>query len=112
MWKAVSVLAVAAFLAGAATILPGFNPSVEASTPVATAKSDKLETVECTRTGWPYYQTECLKDQDQNAGRAKTVRLVTTDRLPSERPAAITAEWPMQLAEMETALAVWTKFTK
>jgi hypothetical protein len=112
MWKAGSALAVAAFLAGAATILPGFSPSVSASTPVAAQKTDKLATADCFRAGWPYYRAECLKDHGQNAGIARPVRLVTTDRLPAERPQAIEGEWLGMLAEMDTARTLWVSLTK
>src|ERR1700761_1279864 len=43
MIKALSAVAVAAFVAAALTVLPGFAPQVEASTPQALAKGDRLD---------------------------------------------------------------------
>jgi hypothetical protein len=43
MIKALSAIAIAAFIAAALTILPGFAPQVEASVPVALAKGDRLD---------------------------------------------------------------------
>jgi len=43
MIKAISAVAIAAFVAAALTILPGFAPQVEASVPQALAKGDRLD---------------------------------------------------------------------
>ncbi len=43
MIKELSAIAVAAFIATALTILPGFAPQVEASVPQALAKADRLD---------------------------------------------------------------------
>jgi hypothetical protein len=43
MIKALSAIAVAAFVAAALTILPGFAPTVEASVPQPLAKGDRLD---------------------------------------------------------------------
>src|SRR5579859_3271715 len=43
MIKALSAIAVAAFVAAALTVLPGFAPQVEASTPHVLAKGDRLD---------------------------------------------------------------------
>ena len=45
MIKALSAIAIAAFIAAAVTVLPGFAPRVEASVPVALAKADRLRQV-------------------------------------------------------------------
>jgi hypothetical protein len=49
-------------------------------------KTDRLDYrplgSECTERAWPYYGANCLHDRTQVAGQARTVRLVTTDRLP------------------------------
>jgi hypothetical protein len=49
-------------------------------------KTDRLDYrplgSECTERAWPYYGANCLLDRSQVAGQARTVRLVTTDRLP------------------------------
>ncbi len=43
MIKALSAIAIAAFIAAALTVLPGFAPEVEAGVPVALAKGDRLD---------------------------------------------------------------------
>ena len=43
MIKAISAIAVAAFIAAALSVLPGFAPQVEASVPQALAKGDRLD---------------------------------------------------------------------
>ena len=43
MIKALSAAAIAAFIAAALTVLPGFAPQVEASVPRALAKADRLD---------------------------------------------------------------------
>lgn len=35
----------------------------------------------CSEKAWPYYESNCVRDLRQSTGRAKTVRIVTTDRL-------------------------------
>lgn len=85
MIKAFSAIAIAAFVAAALTILPGFAPQVEASTPQPLAKGDRLDIhrvgAGCSERAWPNYETSCLR-----AAGAKTsireVRLVTADRTP------------------------------
>jgi hypothetical protein len=81
-------LAIAAATLGAAVVmaLPGFSPAVEAGTSAPMIKTDRLDYrplgSECTERAWPYYGANCLLDRSQVAGQARTVRLVTTDRLP------------------------------
>ena len=85
MIKAVSAIAVAAFVAAALSILPGFAPQVEASVPQALAKGDRLDirTVgpDCSGQAWPNFEASCLR-----VVGSKTVirqaRLVTADRTP------------------------------
>jgi hypothetical protein len=83
MLKALSVIAIAAFIAAALTVLPGFAPQVEASTPQALAKSDRLDIKAvgrgCSEQAWPNFEASCLRA----AGTKSTVRnarLVTVDR--------------------------------
>jgi hypothetical protein len=81
MIKALSAIAVAAFIATALTILPGFAPQVSASTPVPLAKSDRLDirSVDCSQQAWPNFEASCLR----TAGSKTTVRearLVTSER--------------------------------
>jgi len=85
MIKALSVITIAAFIAAALTILPGFAPKVEASVPLALAKGDRLDihTVgpSCSQKAWPNFEASCLR-----VAGSKTVirqaRLVTADRTP------------------------------
>ena len=85
MIKALSAIAIAAFVAAALTVLPGFAPQVEASVPQALAKADRLDI----HTVGPRLLAEGLaelrgflparrrhQDHDQEA------RLVTADRTP------------------------------
>ena len=85
MIKALSAVAVAAFIAAALTVLPGFAPQVEASVPQALAKADRLDIrvigKDCSQQNWPNFDASCLR-----AAGARTVvreaRLVTADRTP------------------------------
>ena len=81
MIKALSAVAVAAFIATALTILPGFAPQVSASTPIVLAKGDRLDIrpVDCSKQAWPNFEASCLR----TAGSKTTVRearLVTPER--------------------------------
>jgi hypothetical protein len=85
MIKALSAVAVAAFVAAALTILPGFAPQVEASPPQPLAKGDRLDIHQagttCSEHAWPNIDVSCL-----HAVGSKTpirqARLVTADRTP------------------------------
>lgn len=85
MIKALSAVAVAAVAAAALTVLPGFAPTVEASTPQALAKADRLDIRpvgrDCSQKAWPNFEASCLR----LAGTTTTVgkaRLVTAERTP------------------------------
>ena len=85
MIKALSAVAIAAFIAAALTVLPGFAPQVEASTPQALAKGDRLDIHaigrHCSEQAWPNFEASCLR-----AASAKTIvheaRFVSADRTP------------------------------
>ena len=85
MIKTLSAIAIAAFVATALTVLPGFAPQVEASVPQALAKGDRLDVhsvgPNCSQKAWPNFETSCLR-----VAGSKTVireaRLVTADRTP------------------------------
>ena len=70
---------------GAATVLamPGFSPEADASTPAQVVDSVPLKTSatdnDCSQQAWPYYRADCLHDRAH--GPARTVRIVTTDRV-------------------------------
>jgi hypothetical protein len=36
----------------------------------------------CSEKAWPYYESNCVRDLRQSIGRARVVRIVSTDRLP------------------------------
>ena len=85
-YRVLSAIAAAALGAAVVLALPGFSPAVEAGTSAPLSKTDRLDYrplgSECTQQAWPYYGANCLRDSSQAAGQARTVRLVTTDRLP------------------------------
>jgi hypothetical protein len=85
IFKAISAVAAAALGAAIVLALPGFSPEVEAGTPAPIVKSDRLDIAmaapTCSEQAWPYYQANCLRDRNRSSGQARTVRLVTTDRV-------------------------------
>jgi hypothetical protein len=85
MIKGFSVIAVAAFVAFGAAMLPGFAPQVEAGVPVPLAKGDRLDIhrvgQNCSQQTWPNIEASCLRD----AGSKMMVhgaRLIAADRTP------------------------------
>jgi hypothetical protein len=85
MIKALSAVAIAAFVAAALAVFPGFAPQVEASVPRALAKGDRLDVRpvgrDCSKQAWPNFEASCLRV----AGAKTTIRqarLVTADRTP------------------------------
>jgi hypothetical protein len=85
MIKALSAVAIAAFVAAALAVFPGFAPQVEASVPHALAKGDRLDVRpvgrDCSKQAWPNFEASCLRV----AGAKTTIRqarLVTADRTP------------------------------
>ncbi len=85
MIKALSVVAIAAFVAAALTVLPGFAPQVEASVPQALAKGDRLDInmvgTGCSPKAWPNFEASCLR-VGGSKGMIREARLVTADRTP------------------------------
>ena len=87
MIKAVSAVAVAALVAGALAVLPGFAPEVEASVPHVLAKGDRLDIhpigPNCSQQAWPNFEISCLRLACSNApAPVRQARLVTADRTP------------------------------
>jgi hypothetical protein len=80
MIKALSAIAITAFIAVALLILPGFAPEVEAEGPVALQKSNRLiiHSVDrgCTRQTWPNFSASCLHGN----GTTLEARFVSADR--------------------------------
>ena len=85
MIKTLSAIAIAACVAAALTVLPGFAPTVEASVPQALAKADRLDIraigTDCSQQAWPNFQASCLKVAGSR-GMIHEARLVTADRTP------------------------------
>jgi hypothetical protein len=85
MIKAFSAVALAALIAAALTVLPGFAPQVEASVPVALAKGDRLDIKQvgrdCSQQAWPNFETSCLRAAGSKS-MIREARLVTADRTP------------------------------
>ena len=85
MIKALSAVAIAAFVAAALTVLPGFAPQVEASVPQALAKADRLDIhavgPNCSQQAWPNFEASCLRVAGTKT-MIRQARLVTADRTP------------------------------
>jgi len=85
MIKALSAVTIAAFVAAALTILPGFAPEVEASVPAPLAKGDRLDIREagrnCSQQAWPNFEASCLRAAGSKI-LVREARLVTADRTP------------------------------
>ena len=86
MIKSTYVIA-AALIAAAIVSLPNLTLQVQASAPVPGAKADRLDArplgSACSQREWPYFETDCLWDARYPHGEARSVRMVSTDRLPS-----------------------------
>ena len=86
MIKAFSAIAIAAFVASALTVLPGFAPKVEASVPHALAKADRLDIRpigrDCSQQAWPNFEASCLRLAGTKSKAIHEARLVTADRTP------------------------------
>lgn len=86
MIKAFSAIAIAAFVAAALTVLPGFAPQVEASVPQALAKADRLDIRpigrDCSQQAWPNFEASCLRVAGTKSMVTREARLVTADRTP------------------------------
>jgi hypothetical protein len=84
MIKALSAIAVAAFVAAALTILPGFAPEVAASVPQPLAKADRLDIHpigrNCSEQAWPNFEASCLRVAGTK-GSVREARVVNADRV-------------------------------
>ena len=80
MIKALSAIAISAFIAAAISLLPGFAPKLEAGEPVALQKGKRLviHTIDrdCTSETWPNFSASCLRGSDAKI----EPRLVSTNR--------------------------------
>ena len=86
----IAAIAAAAILAGVAVVVPGVSDEVAASTPQPLAKGDRLDVrpvgAACSQRGWPHYEANCLRNLASPTRQAKTVRVVTVDRLQAANP--------------------------
>ena len=86
MIKTLSAIAVAACVAAAMAILPGFAPQVEASVPRPLAKADRLDIRpighDCSQQTWPNFGASCLRSSGSRTTTVREARLVTADRTP------------------------------
>ena len=88
MIKALSALAIAAFIAAALTVLPGFAPEVEAGVTAAPlTKSDRLDIRSigrnCSQQAWPNFEAACLRHAGAKVGSKAMIseaRLVSAIR--------------------------------
>jgi len=84
MIKALSAVAIAAFIAAALTVLPGFAPQVEASVPVAMTKADRLDIrpigKDCSQQAWPNFESSCLRNAGTKTVVMTEARIVTATR--------------------------------
>jgi hypothetical protein len=89
MIKLIAAVCAAAFLAGIAVTVPGLSSQVQAH--MYGIKGDRLDLktygTACSDRGWPYFETSCLRNTASPTRQAPTVRVVSTDRVPSLRAA-------------------------
>jgi hypothetical protein len=85
MIKALSAVAIVAFVATSLAVLPGFAPQVEASVPAPLAKGERLDIHQighnCSQETWPNIEASCLRDAGSKM-IVRGARLVTADRTP------------------------------
>jgi hypothetical protein len=85
MIKTLSAISLAAFVAAALAVLPGFAPQVEASVPRPLAKGDRLDIHQigrdCSQQAWPNFEASCLRTAGAKAN-VREARLVTAKRTP------------------------------
>jgi hypothetical protein len=84
-YQTIAAVALAALVAGAATILPGVSDRVVASAPLHSGKGDRLDLrplgTRCSEQAWPYFEANCLRDPRLAHGQAKSARIVAPDRV-------------------------------
>jgi hypothetical protein len=84
-YRSISAIALAALIAGTATILTSFSDKVVASAPIHSGKGDRLDIrplgTQCSEQAWPYFEANCLRDKRTAMGKVKPARVVTADRI-------------------------------
>lgn len=87
MFKPITALAAVALIGGAITV-SALTAKVEASTPSAAVKGDRLDIrptgTACSQHAWPYYEAKCMRDRMQPFRQARDVRLVSVERRPTQ----------------------------
>ena len=84
-YKVVSAVAAMGLSAAVVLALPGFSPEADASTPPKVVKGDRLDLrpigKNCAQQAWPYFEADCLRGRAGATGPARSIRLITTDRV-------------------------------
>ena len=66
MLRTIYAVAVAAIVAACFVAFPSLSFQVQASAPIAGAKSDRADIrplgVDCSQSAWPYFEAACLRD--------------------------------------------------
>jgi hypothetical protein len=79
MIKALSVVAVVAWVATALALLPSFAPEVEARVPQPLPKADRLDIRpigrDCSQQTWPNFEASCLRTATTRASVREVRRL-------------------------------------
>ncbi len=79
-----AIVFAAAPLASAVVAIPGVTAQVEAH--MLPTKGDRIDLKSygsaCSERGWPYFETTCLRDARSPLRQARSVRIVSTDRVP------------------------------
>lgn len=88
MLRTVSAIAIAAVVAAGLVAFPSLSAPVEARSHAPAAKGDRLDVrplgAACSQHAWPYFESNCLRDNSRPMGQARTVRMVSTERSPVE----------------------------
>jgi hypothetical protein len=84
MTKLLAACVAAVLVASTAILISGLSSTQARSSP-AIVKGDRLDAkaygTDCSQASWPYYEASCLRNRVGATREAKTVRLVTTDRV-------------------------------
>ncbi len=80
MIKTVYAVAVAAIVAACFVAFPSLSMSVQASSPVPGAKSDRADIrplgTGCSQNAWPYFEAACLRDVSHPLAQPLQARIV------------------------------------
>jgi len=87
MLKTVYAIFVAAIAAAWFVAFPSLSMQVEANAPVPGAKADRADVrplgTDCSKRAWPYFEASCLRAAQSPLAQPPSVRIITTDRVPS-----------------------------